>query len=99
MPSCSESAKEIVRGLADDGPQAGHRVIASLLSVGMERIALDATLKQAMMLMSYSGHHHLMVTEDAKLAGILSLVSIVKNLLSELELEKAMLQDIYMAAQ
>ena len=64
----------------------------------LEGIAPDATLKQAMALMTYSRHRHLMVTEDAKLVGILSLGDIVKNLLSELELEKAVLQDIYMAA-
>ena len=60
--------------------------------------AVPADLKQAMALMTYSRHRHLMVTEDAKLVGILSLGDIVKNLLSELELEKAVLQDIYMAA-
>jgi CBS domain-containing protein len=92
------SEKDIVRSLAEDGPQAGRRVISSLPSAGLEGIAPDATLKQAMALMTYSRHRHLMVTENAKLVGILSLGDIVKNLLTELELEKAVLQDIYMAA-
>jgi len=90
------SEKDIVRSLADDGPQAGRRGIATLPSAGLEGIAPEATLKQA--LMTYSRHRHLMVTEGSKLVGILSLGDIVKNLLSELELEKAVLQDIYMAA-
>ena len=51
-----------------------------------------------MALMTYSRHRHLMVTEGTQLVGILSLGDIVKNLLSELELEKAVLQDIYTAA-
>ncbi|MDV3516031.1 MULTISPECIES: CBS domain-containing protein [unclassified Stenotrophomonas] len=92
------SEKDIVRSLADDGPQAGRRVISSLPSTGLEGIAPDATLKQAMSLMTYSRRRHLMVTDGAKLVGILSLGDIVKNLLGELELEKAVLQDIYMAA-
>ncbi|MCO7472273.1 CBS domain-containing protein [Stenotrophomonas maltophilia] len=92
------SEKDIVRSLADDGPQAGRRVISSLPSTGLEGIAPDATLKQAMSLMTYSRRRHLMVTDGATLIGILSLGDIVKNLLGELELEKAVLQDIYMAA-
>lgn len=92
------SEKDIVRSLAEDGPQAGRRVISSLPSAGLEGIGPDATLKQAMALMTYSRHRHLMVTEGATLVGILSLGDIVKNLLSELELDKAVLQDIYMAA-
>jgi CBS domain-containing protein len=92
------SERDIVRSLADDGPQAGRRVISSLPSTGLEGIAPDATLKQAMSLMTYSRRRHLMVTDGSKLVGILSLGDIVKNLLGELELEKAVLQDIYMAA-
>ncbi|RRU13002.1 CBS domain-containing protein [Stenotrophomonas sp. 278] len=92
------SEKDIVRSLADDGPQAGRRVISSLPSAGLEGISPEATLKQAMALMTYSRHRHLMVTEGDRLVGILSLGDIVKNLLGELELEKAVLQDIYMAA-
>ncbi|MCD9085833.1 CBS domain-containing protein [Stenotrophomonas sp. SY1] len=92
------SEKDIVRTLADDGPQAGRRVISSLPSTGLEGIAPEASLKQAMSLMTYSRRRHLMVTEGSRLVGILSLGDIVKNLLGELELEKAVLQDIYMAA-
>ncbi len=92
------SEKDIVRSLADDGPQAGRRVISSLPCAGLEGISPEATLKQAMALMTYSRHRHLMVTEGDHLVGILSLGDIVKNLLGELELEKAVLQDIYMAA-
>ncbi len=92
------SEKDIVRSLADDGPQAGRRVISTLPSAGLEGISPDATLKQAMALMTYSRHRHLMVTEDDRVVGVLSLGDIVKNLLGELELEKAVLKDIYMAA-
>jgi len=92
------SEKDIVHSLAEDGPQAGRRVISSLPSAGLEGISPEATLKQAMALMTYSRHRHLMVTEGGTLVGILSLGDIVKNLLSELELEKAVLQDIYLAA-
>lgn len=92
------SEKDIVRSLADDGPQAGRRVISTVPTTGLEGIAPEATLKQAMSLMTYSRRRHLMVTDGNRLVGILSLGDIVKNLLGELELEKAVLQDIYMAA-
>lgn len=92
------SEKDIVRSVADDGPQAVRRVISSLPSTGLEVISPEASLKQAMALMTYSRHRHLMVTETSTLVGIISLGDIVKNLLSELELEKAVLQDIYTAA-
>ena len=92
------SEKDIVRSLADDGPQAGRRVISTVPTTGLEGIAPEATLKQAMSLMTYSRRRHLMVTDGNRLIGILSLGDIVKNLLGELELEKAVLQDIYMAA-
>ena len=98
VPVSIISEKDIVRSVADDGPQAGRRVISSLPSTGLEGIAPEASLKQAMALMTYSRHRPLMVTEDSRLIGILSLGDIVKNLLSELELEKAVLQDIYTAA-
>ena len=91
VPVSIISEKDIVRSVADDGPQAGRRVISSLPSTGLEGIAPEASLKQAMALMTYSRHRHLMVTEDSRLIGILSLGDIVKNLLSELELEKAVL--------
>ncbi|MBH1543869.1 CBS domain-containing protein [Stenotrophomonas maltophilia] len=92
------SEKDIVRSLAYDGPQAGRRVISTVPTTGLEGIAPEATLKQAMSLMTYSRRRHLMVTDGNTLVGILSLGDIVKNLLGELELEKAVLQDIYMAA-
>ncbi|KAA9004430.1 CBS domain-containing protein [Stenotrophomonas cyclobalanopsidis] len=92
------SEKDIVRSLADDGPQAGRRVISTVPTTGLEGIAPEATLKQVMSLMTYSRRRHLMVTDGNTLVGILSLGDIVKNLLGELELEKAVLQDIYMAA-
>jgi len=92
------SEQDIVRSLADDGPQAGRRVISTVPTTGLEGIAPEATLKQAMSLMTYSRRRHLMVTDGNTLVGILSLGDIVKNLLGELELEKAVLQDIYMAA-
>lgn len=92
------SEKDIVRSLADDGPQAGRRVISTVPTTGLEGIAPEATLKQAMSLMTYSRRRHLMVTDGNTLVGILSLGDIVKNVLGELELEKAVLQDIYMAA-
>jgi len=92
------SEKYIVRSLADDGPQAGRRVISTVPTTGLEGIAPEATLKQAMSLMTYSRRRHLMVTDGNRLIGILSLGDIVKNVLGELELEKAVLQDIYMAA-
>ncbi len=92
------SEQDIVRCVAEDGPQAGRRVIATLPTTGLEGIGPEASLKQAMSLMTYSRHRHLMVVEGNQLLGILSLGDIVKNVLSELELEKAVLQDIYMAA-
>lgn len=92
------SEKDIVRSLADDGPQAGRRIISTVPTTGLEGIAPEATLKQAMSLMTYSRRRHLMVTDGNRLIGILSLGDIVKNVLGELELEKAVLQDIYMAA-
>jgi len=92
------SEKDIVRSLADDGPQAGRRVISTVPTTGLEGIAPEATLKQAMSLMTYSRRRHLMVTDGNRLIGILSLGDIVKNVLGELELEKAVVQDIYMAA-
>lgn len=98
VPVSLVSEQDIVRCVAEDGPLAGRRVLATLPSTGLEGINADATLKQAMALMTYSRHRHLMVTEGHQLLGILSLGDIVKNVLSELELEKAVLQDIYMAA-
>ncbi|MDV3469809.1 CBS domain-containing protein [Stenotrophomonas sp. C3(2023)] len=92
------SEKDIVNALAEDGPQAGRRVISTVPATGLEGIGPEATLKQAMSLMTYSRRRHLMVTEGTRLVGILSLGDIVKNLLSELEMEKAVLQDIYRAA-
>jgi len=78
------SEKDIVRSLADDGPQAGRRVISTVPTTGLEGIAPEATLKQAMSLMTYSRRRHLMVTDGNTLVGILSLGDIVKNLLGDL---------------
>lgn len=88
--------KDIVCILVDDGLQVGCWVIFSLLFIGLEGIVLEVMLKQVMLLMMYLWCCYLMVIEGICLVGIFSLGDIVKNLLGELELEKVVLQDIYM---
>jgi len=67
-------------------------------TIGAAAHKMSANRIAALVVMKDDAPVGIMVTDGNQLVGILSLGDIVKNLLGELELEKAVLQDIYMAA-
>jgi CBS domain-containing protein len=56
------------------------------------------SLKRIMTLMTRNRAPHVLVIEDGKLAGIVSIGDVVKHRLDDLELERNVLRDAYLAA-
>ncbi|MGO4222035.1 CBS domain-containing protein [Lysobacter sp. TAF61] len=92
------SEQDIVAAVAEDGAQAGTRPLHQFLKGVVESIAPDASIKQAMSLMTHARLRHLPVINNDVLVGIVSLGDIVKNRLDELSIERDVLRDIYIAA-
>ena len=92
------SERDVVRILGERGPDVLSEPVSSVMTRAVVTCTADETVPAIMERMTRGRFRHVPVVSGSKLVGILSLGDIVKNLLSELELEKAVLQDIYMAA-
>jgi CBS domain-containing protein len=64
----------------------------------VESILREKSLQRAMSVMTMNRARHVLVIEQAKLAGIVSIGDVVKHRLGDLELERNVLRDVYIAA-
>jgi CBS domain-containing protein len=92
------SERDIVRAV-----DKGNGSVASLaVDRVMQRPApvcdADAPLHELMSNMTVERHRHIVITEDGRLAGVLSVGDVVKHRLEQLEMETGVLRD-YVAAQ
>jgi CBS domain-containing protein len=86
------SERDVVRhlhttaGLLDDP-------VAGIMTADVSTCEPDATLEELARLMTDSRIRHVPVVVDAQLVGIVSIGDVVKSRISELEFERATLQD------
>jgi CBS domain-containing protein len=93
------SERDIVQAVSRHGNGAPSLAVLNIVSEGMIRIAPDDSLKRAMTLMTNNHVRHLLVFDDGKLVGIVSIGDIVKQRLEDLETETNVLRDVYLAVR
>ena len=93
------SERDVVSALAQHGQSAGTIWLKDILSPRFVSITTDATIEQAMSLMTHEHQRHLPVINNGELKGIVSLGDIVKCRLEELEMESNVLRDLAVAVR
>lgn len=86
------SERDIVRGIAEQGLEALNRSAADLMSRSVITCRPDSSIEELMQQMLAEQIRHLPVYEDDKLVGIVSIVDVVKGVLSELQWRETVLQ-------
>lgn len=92
------SEREIVRGLDEHGHRACGQTVASLMRTPAPVCSAGDTIRRVMERMTRERLRHLVVEQDGRIAGVLSVGDLVKLRLKELETETGVLRD-YVAAQ
>lgn len=93
------SERDIVHGLAERGIELLDLTAADIMVREVATCRREDPLDRVMARMTHGRLRHLPVIEDGRLCGIVSIGDIVKNRLEELELERTVLRDAYMAGR
>jgi CBS domain-containing protein len=93
------SERDIVQAVSRHGKGAPSLTVLNIVGQGMIRVAPDDSLRRAMTLMTNNHVRHLLVIDDGKLVGIVSIGDIVKQRLEDLETETNVLRDVYLAVR
>lgn len=87
------SERDIVRRLADDGPELLDRPVSDLMQSEVHTCKGSDNVDELMHLMTEHRIRHLPVVADGALVGIISIGDVVKTRVDELETEKNQLVD------
>lgn len=91
------SEREIVGALYRDGQRAGGLAVASIMRKPAPVCGGDDVIPDVMRRMTRERLRHLVVVEEDRIAGVISVGDLVKHRLEELELETGVLRDYVMA--
>ncbi len=86
------SERDIVRGIAENGPDALERSAADLMSRSVVTCGPESSTEELMERMLAERIRHLPVYEADELVGIVSMVDVVKGVLEELKWRESVLQ-------
>lgn len=89
------SERDLVRGLTRHGARLLDLRVADVMWKGGPTCAPADTIKKVMHDMTRTRNRHVVVLQDDRLCGIVSIGDIVKHRLEELELEANVLRDAY----
>ena len=87
------SERDIVRSIAEDGPDALTKSAADLMSRSVVTCKPDSSTEELMEQMLAERIRHLPVYEDGDLVGIVSIVDVIKGALSELKWRETVLRE------
>ena len=87
------SERDIVRRLADDGPDLLDQPVSELMQSDVHTCTGADNVDELMHLMTEHRIRHLPVVDDGALVGIISIGDVVKTRVDELETEKEQLVD------
>jgi CBS domain-containing protein len=93
------SERDVVHGLATQGPGLRQRRVADVMSRRVPVCARGDTITSVMQQMTRSRCRHVPVVEDGRLCGLVSIGDVVKHRLEELELESRVLRDVYLSSR
>ena len=89
--------RDIVRAYVRHGAEAAGKTVAEVMREEVVSCTPDEPLRQVMAKMTRRRVRHLPVVHEGIIAGIVSIGDVVKSRLEELELEKDVMRDAYMA--
>ena len=92
------SEREIARAFSRHGADLAAMTVSEIVGRGVVTATRNDSLKRIMTLMTRNRAPHVLVIEDGKLAGIVSIGDVAKHRLDDLELERNVLRDAYLAA-
>ena len=93
------SERDIIGAVSRHRNGALSLAVLNIVSQAVIRVAPGESLKLAMSLMTNNRVRHLLVIDDGKLAGIVSIGDIVKLRLEDLETETNVLREAYLAVR
>jgi CBS domain-containing protein len=89
--------RDIVRAYVRFGAEIAGKTVGDVMRAEVVSCALDEPVRQVMAKMTRHRVRHLPVLDGGRLAGLVSIGDLVKSRLEELELEKDVMRDAYMA--
>ena len=81
------SERDIVRTLAEDGPESLKRPVSDLMTANVKVCTENHTINEVMEIMTNGRFRHLPVERDGKLAGVISIGDVVKRKIAEVQKE------------
>jgi CBS domain-containing protein len=91
--------RDIVRAFARDGVAINGKPVQDIMTSKLITGTPEDSVKHVMQVMTNHRIRHFPVYRDGKLAGLVSIGDVVRHRLQDLELEKNVLRDAYIAAR
>jgi len=91
------SERDVVKGLADHRDALLSMKVRDLMTTSVTTCSPDDGVEKIMLEMTELRARHFPVVADGRLVGIVSIGDVVKNRLDQVQLEKKVLQDSYIA--
>ncbi|HEX2043833.1 MAG TPA: CBS domain-containing protein [Acidimicrobiales bacterium] len=93
------SERDVITGLADHGEALLSMKVRDLMSTSVATCSPEDGVEKVMLEMTELRARHFPVVDAGRLVGIVSIGDVVKNRLDEVQLEKNVLRDRYMAGR
>ncbi len=93
------SERDVVAGLADHAGDILSRKVQDVMTKRVATCSPEDGVEKVMLEMTQLRARHFPVVEDGRLVGIVSIGDVVKNRLDEVQLEKNVLRDSYIAGR
>ena len=93
------SERDVVKGLADHRESLLSMKVRDLMTTSVRTCSPDDGVEKVMLEMTELRARHFPVLDGERLVGIVSIGDVVKNRLDEVELEKNVLRDSYIAGR
>ena len=81
------SERDIVRTLAEDGPESLNHSVADLMTANVKVCSENHTINEVMEIMTRGRFRHLPVERDGKLIGVISIGDVVKRRIEQAQKE------------
>jgi CBS domain-containing protein len=91
--------RDIVRAFARDGVAIAKKTVQDIMTTKLISGQPGDSVKHVMQLMTNNRIRHFPVIENGQLKGMVSIGDVVRHRLADLELEKGVLRDAYIAAR
>ena len=93
------SERDVVEGLAEHGAEILDRKVEDVMTSRVATCSPEDGVEKVMLEMTQLRARHFPVVEERRLVGIVSIGDVVKNRLDEVQLEKNVLRDSYIAGR